>query len=523
MLEQVEGLTGVHCCGNTDWSLLLRSQVDIINFDACEYLENLALYPRELNAFLERGGRLAWGLVPNNERIFSADLAGLRAQLKLGLALLGERGSTGGDAPPGHAGNPSCGLDGADEETAAAVYKMTGEFVEELNKGMVVNERRTAPASLVPAARPVGRGTCGKWRSCLNVTSLTPFARAPAPQPHGVFRPGYRHLHDHGRPLHPRLRLCGVEKGEPPAPGRGEPQRVAEVAGASSSSTWWSPRSPGTTWTTEGGSLRGDHPGRTQGIAGGERGGAGAGFPGKRGESGHGGARRVPTSSTTTWRRCRRLLPEGAPASGVPAFPAPVAPGKELNSGLVSKSGLMVGLGEKREELEAAFSTWPGRDATSSPSASTCAPRASCLEVERFWEPREFAELEDIARGCGLREVVSAPWCAARTGAKREHAENNLLRSSKEKEVEMLIIAEKINVMMKAIGTAIKDRDKKPIQEMALLQAEGSQLAGYKPGPRHKEGPEKMRFVVEAVQEVSSCPGPGHHEYRSHEGRPGRW
>ncbi len=64
--EQVEGLTGVHCCGNTDWSLLLRSQVDIINFDACEYLENLALYPRELKC-LPRAGRAA-GLGPGAQQ-----------------------------------------------------------------------------------------------------------------------------------------------------------------------------------------------------------------------------------------------------------------------------------------------------------------------------------------------------------------------------------------------------------------------------------------------------------------------
>lgn len=71
----------------------------------------------------------------------------------------------------------------------------------------------------------------------------------------------------------------------------------------------------------------------------------------------------------------------------------------------------------------------------------------------------------------------------------------------------MLIIAEKINVMMKAIGAAIKDRDKKPIQEMALLQAEGgASWLDINLGPATKEGPEKMRFVVEAVQEVSSLP-----------------
>src|SRR4030042_901260 len=71
----------------------------------------------------------------------------------------------------------------------------------------------------------------------------------------------------------------------------------------------------------------------------------------------------------------------------------------------------------------------------------------------------------------------------------------------------MLILGEKVNVMMKAIGAAIKDRDKKPIQEMALLQAEGgANWLDINLGPATKEGPEKMRFVVEAVQEVTDLP-----------------
>ncbi len=82
---------------------------------------------------------------------------------------------------------------------------------------------------------------------------------------------------------------------------------------------------------------------------------------------------------------------------------------KEFHSGLVTKSGLMVGLGEKREELEAAFFDLAQAGCDVLTLGQYLRPRASCLEVERYWEPREFAELEDIARGCGIREVVSAP------------------------------------------------------------------------------------------------------------------
>lgn len=60
-----EGISGVHCCGNTDWSLLMETEVDIINFDAFDYFDNIALYPKELKTFLDRGGVMAWGIVPS--------------------------------------------------------------------------------------------------------------------------------------------------------------------------------------------------------------------------------------------------------------------------------------------------------------------------------------------------------------------------------------------------------------------------------------------------------------------------
>jgi methionine synthase II (cobalamin-independent) len=57
-------LAGLHCCGNTDWSLVLSTGVDVVNFDALEYFQGLSLYPAELASFLERGGTLSWGIVP---------------------------------------------------------------------------------------------------------------------------------------------------------------------------------------------------------------------------------------------------------------------------------------------------------------------------------------------------------------------------------------------------------------------------------------------------------------------------
>lgn len=61
---KIEGVRWVHCCANIDWTLLTDADIDVINFDAYQYADQVSLYADQLAAFLENGGMLAWGLVP---------------------------------------------------------------------------------------------------------------------------------------------------------------------------------------------------------------------------------------------------------------------------------------------------------------------------------------------------------------------------------------------------------------------------------------------------------------------------
>ncbi|MFH1087785.1 MAG: methionine synthase [Chloroflexota bacterium] len=70
VLSALEGIKGVHCCGATDWSLLTSTRIDVLSFDAYNYADSISAHP-EVKGFVEKGGAIAWGIVPNVE----ADLA----------------------------------------------------------------------------------------------------------------------------------------------------------------------------------------------------------------------------------------------------------------------------------------------------------------------------------------------------------------------------------------------------------------------------------------------------------------
>jgi hypothetical protein len=85
------GISGIHCCGNADWQLVLESGADIINFDAYDYLDAIALFPAELTNFLEKGGRLAWGIVPTSDAINKENPESIRVRLEKGIEKMSQR------------------------------------------------------------------------------------------------------------------------------------------------------------------------------------------------------------------------------------------------------------------------------------------------------------------------------------------------------------------------------------------------------------------------------------------------
>jgi cobalamin-dependent methionine synthase I len=69
----------------------------------------------------------------------------------------------------------------------------------------------------------------------------------------------------------------------------------------------------------------------------------------------------------------------------------------------------------------------------------------------------------------------------------------------------MILIGESINIMSQTIGPALKERNAKPIQDLAKAEAKaGADYLDLNIGPARKAGDELMTWVVNAVQEVTN-------------------
>jgi lipoic acid synthetase len=93
-------------------------------------------------------------------------------------------------------------------------------------------------------------------------------------------------------------------------------------------------------------------------------------------------------------------------------------------NGLVTKSGLMVGLGEQRPELEETLRDIASARCQVVTIGQYLRPTSKEVPVVRYWSPQEFAELEGYGRSLGL-EVIAGPFVRS-----SYHAEEAFLRVS---------------------------------------------------------------------------------------------
>ena len=77
--------------------------------------------------------------------------------------------------------------------------------------------------------------------------------------------------------------------------------------------------------------------------------------------------------------------------------------------GAITKTGLMLGLGETREEVEEVLRELAGLGVDIVTLGQYLSPSKQHLPIERYVHPTEFAELEQYALSLGITHIVSGP------------------------------------------------------------------------------------------------------------------
>ncbi len=81
----------------------------------------------------------------------------------------------------------------------------------------------------------------------------------------------------------------------------------------------------------------------------------------------------------------------------------------EYRPPIETKSGIMVGLGETREELEDVFKRLAENSVSTLTIGQYLQPTSECAKIKKYYTPGEFVELAELAESAGIQRVFSAP------------------------------------------------------------------------------------------------------------------
>jgi lipoic acid synthetase len=101
---------------------------------------------------------------------------------------------------------------------------------------------------------------------------------------------------------------------------------------------------------------------------------------------------------------------------------------KRLDPETLTKSGVMVGLGETRDELLAVFRDLAANDVDILTVGQYLRPTPDHLPIARYWHPDEFADLKARALEMGFRHVESGPLVRSSYHAEEQAAPSLALR-----------------------------------------------------------------------------------------------
>lgn len=135
-IHNAGGLAGIHVCANTDWNLLLGSEIDILSFDAYEFFDRIAALKTEVLSYLDRGGIIAWGGIPTSksEDIEKETTESLVSRWEAQMELFAGSGRSKSDLLSHMLITPSCGTGSLSPDLARKVLALTRSVSAELRR-----------------------------------------------------------------------------------------------------------------------------------------------------------------------------------------------------------------------------------------------------------------------------------------------------------------------------------------------------------------------------------------------------
>ncbi len=135
IIQNNGGICGIHCCGKCDWTVPIDAGINIISLDAYSYAQNLSLFHENIKTFLEKGGKIAWGITPTKDKkaLENANLDILDEKFKKAVNYLTKKGINEKLIMDNSFITPTCGAGSLSDELAEKAMKLTFELKERYN------------------------------------------------------------------------------------------------------------------------------------------------------------------------------------------------------------------------------------------------------------------------------------------------------------------------------------------------------------------------------------------------------
>lgn len=136
LIKENGAISAIHCCGKCDWDIPISAGVDIINFDAYTFSQNLSLHSKSIKSFLEQGGKLAWGVIPtlHPEVLENANLDTMLSVFEKAVKYLTEKGIDEKIVIVNSLITPSCGAGALSEDLAEKAMDLTKQLSNTLKE-----------------------------------------------------------------------------------------------------------------------------------------------------------------------------------------------------------------------------------------------------------------------------------------------------------------------------------------------------------------------------------------------------